>query len=80
HDRTTHLVIGGSDEPSFSAFIICICYHAATRTGLSADNHIADFQDLSKLSAALRKEAAAMDALSFTPRGIPRVPSFDWNT
>jgi len=31
HDRATHLVSGGSDDQSFSAFFIC--YHAATRTG-----------------------------------------------
>jgi hypothetical protein len=33
HDRATHHVSGGSEDPLFSAFFICICYHAATRTG-----------------------------------------------
>jgi len=32
HDGATHHVSGRSDDPSFSAFIICICYHAAART------------------------------------------------
>ncbi len=35
---------------------------------LSADNHSADFQDLSKLSAALHREAAAIEVLAKTIR------------
>jgi len=31
HDRAAHLVSGGRDDQLFSAFILCICYHAATR-------------------------------------------------